>query len=435
MTIARYPRACRSPSRCATSVGLPCADPQDRELEIEPFGELRQLELHAPGDGVAQLAERPGGGPGERVGERLRFLVRRGGAVQRSARLREDDPRPVGQELGGRREPVEEERRRGFHPLGMQTVRDPLQEVGEPVGLANRLGCGSCPDVAVRDQLPDRAHLHMGQSRGGELRRRGELAERLDLVAPVLEAHRPARDAREDVEHAAADGELATVLDDVDAAIPELDELFGQLVGREVAPGDQLDRGHRAERRDQALHRGEGRRDQDGRAAMLAEAPDGRRPPGGDVRRRRDALVGQCLPGREQRNVARKERLEVLHEGFCLVGTGSHGEHRRVQRHRQPGHDERLARLGPGLDRPLLRQQETLEGLRSDEPVQGFPQAHASAPRRAPNNTNSPGRDRDGASWSSVRKVGPSLGLVSVVCSATPSARGTPFMGGRCSRR
>ena len=148
--------------------------PPGSELEIEPFGELRQLELHAPGDGVVQRVERPGTRPGERVGERLGFVVRRRGAVQRSARLREDDPRPVGQELRGRREPVEQERRRGLHPLGMQTVRDPLQEIGEPVGLANRLGSGSCPDVAVRDQLPDRARPPRGpdaRSRAASTRR------------------------------------------------------------------------------------------------------------------------------------------------------------------------------------------------------------------------------------------------------------------------
>ena len=186
VTIARYPRACRSPSRCATSVGLPCADPQDRSWRSSPSVNSDSWSCTRPATASPSSRSARAAGQAERVGERLRFLVRPGGAAQRSARLREDDPRPVGQELGGCREPVEEERRRGLHPLGMQTVRDPLQEVGEPVGLANRLGCGSCPDVAVRDQLLDRADLLMGQSRGRELRRRGELAERLDLVAPVL---------------------------------------------------------------------------------------------------------------------------------------------------------------------------------------------------------------------------------------------------------
>src|SRR6266550_7815056 len=69
------------------------------ELQIEPFGELRQLELDAPGDGVAELVEGPGGGPGQRVGERFRLFVGRGCAVQRASRLSEDDPRSLGQEL------------------------------------------------------------------------------------------------------------------------------------------------------------------------------------------------------------------------------------------------------------------------------------------------------------------------------------------------
>ena len=197
------------------------------------------------------------------------------------------------------------------------------------------------------------------------------------------------------------------MLHDVRPAVPEVDELLGQPVGREVAPGDQLDRRHRAERRDEALHRREGRRDQDGRAPALAEAPDGRRPPGGDVRRRRDALVRERLPGRKQRNVAREERLEVLHEGIGLVRTGSHGKHGRVQSHREPGDDERFARLGSGMDRPVLRQEKTFEGLRSDEQIQGFPQAHRRPLPTCTEQHEQPRSRRDGASGLSVRKVGP----------------------------
>ena len=79
-----------------------------------------------------------------------------------------------------------------------------------------------------------------------ELRRRGELdplglaqralgegrepADRLDLVAEQLQAGRPLLGRREDVEDAAADRELAALLDLVDALVAGLDEQLGDVV-------------------------------------------------------------------------------------------------------------------------------------------------------------------------------------------------------------
>src|SRR5207253_977929 len=117
-----------------------------------------------------------------------------------------------------------------LHPLGVESVRDPLQEVGEAIRMAPGLLGGSFADAVVWDQLADRPDLDLDQARGRELRRRGELADRLDLITPVLQADRAARYPREHVEHAPADGELATVLHDIHTEVPELDELFGEPV-------------------------------------------------------------------------------------------------------------------------------------------------------------------------------------------------------------
>src|SRR5438105_2450089 len=74
------------------------------------------------------------------------------------------------------------------------------------------------------------------------------------------------------------------------------------------------------------------------------------------------------------------------------------------------------------MDRPVLRQQETLEGLRSDEQVQGFPQAHRHPlPTYTEQTRTAPVASRRG---SRPHRTGGRP-----VCSATPSARGVTLRG------
>ena len=70
----------------------------------------------------------------------------------------------------------------------------------------------------------------------------GEEADLLDLVAPELDPHRVLLGGREDVEDAAADGELAALLDQVDPGVADVDQPLDQVVelGRVAGP-----RGHR----------------------------------------------------------------------------------------------------------------------------------------------------------------------------------------------
>ncbi len=67
---------------------------------------------------------------------------------------------------------------------------------------------------------------------------RRERAQRLDLVAEELDAHRLAAGRREDVDDAAAHGDLAALLDALDPRVAGEHELLGQLVdARLVAHG------------------------------------------------------------------------------------------------------------------------------------------------------------------------------------------------------
>jgi hypothetical protein len=258
----------------------------------------------------------------------------------------------------------------------METVRDALQEVGEPVGMPEGLCGGTLADPRVRDQLTHRFDLDPREARRRQLRGRRELPERFDLVAPVLQADGTASDPREDVDDAPAHGELPAALDHVGPLIPELHQALGQSVRRKLPPRDQLERRLRPERGNETLHRGERRRDHDGRALGFAETPDRRRPPGGDVRRRRDPFVRERLPCGEDGDVPREERLQVVREGLCLVRSGADREHGGVERDGQGRDREGLPGLGARLDRPLARQQQPLERLRGGERLQRFLHTH-----------------------------------------------------------
>ena len=346
------------------------------------------MQLHAVADRVVERVEHPGGGPGRRLGERLAFHVRRPRPVERAMRVGEHHPCALGQELGRRRHAVEQERRERLRALDEQSVGHARELVGEALRRLCGRSARTFAQGVVGDQLARRRHLGERHPLGGQLRRGHELADRLDLVAPVLHAHRAARRAGEDVDHAAPHGELAAVLDHVGPRVAEVDESFRERVGRQIEAGDELEGGRDAERRDQALHRREHRRDQHERALGLAHAGDGAGTPGRDLGRRRDALVRQGLPCREQRDpLGAEERLEVGRERFGLAGAGRHGEQGRLERGRHARDHEVLAGLGPGHDRPRTLEQEPLERLGTHEHIERVSQ---SQPRNLPNSDRTP---------------------------------------------
>ena len=90
----------------------------------------------------------------------------------------------------------------------------------------------------------------------------GEVAQLVDLVAPELDADRVRLGGREHVEQAAADGELAALLDQLDAGVGGLDQRAGDLVQLGLLPGPQLHRHQVAEPGRQRLQQAADRRDE-----------------------------------------------------------------------------------------------------------------------------------------------------------------------------
>ena len=291
--------------------------------------------------------------------------------------LGEHHPSAVGHELGGGRHVVEQERGERLGPFDEQAVGQPLELIGESLRRGRCGGAGAVPERPVEDQLAGRRHVGQGNPIGRQLGRWHELADRLDLVSPVVQSHRAPRGAREHVEHSASNGELPSVLDDVGPHIAQLDEALAKHVGRQLEACDELDRWRDAQGRDHALHRREHRGDEHERALGLAHTRDRRGTPGGDLRRGRDALVRQRLPRGQQRDpFGAEERLEVGGQRLCLAGPGRHGEHRRVQGGRDAGDDEVLARIHVCDDRPRSRQQELFEGFGRHERLDRVAQVH-----------------------------------------------------------
>ena len=124
-------------------------------------------------------------------------------------------------------------------------------------------------------------------------------------------------------------------------------QTLGQLVGRKLQAGGQIQWLAVAERRIETLDGGKDGRDEDERAL---------RPPG-QVRRpgpaaggewaRADALVREGLPGRKQLGaVLPEERGGAGDQGFGRARIGGHQEHGSRQRVGQHGGSERVTGVG-----------------------------------------------------------------------------------------
>ena len=112
-----------------------------------------------------------------------------------------------------------------------------------------------------------------------------EAADLLDVVAPELHPQRVLLGRREDVDDAAADGELAALLDQVDAGVRRVRQPPHDVLQRRGVARDQLDRLQVAEPLDLRLEDRADRRDDDPERAVGASCRDGAagaaRPAGG----------------------------------------------------------------------------------------------------------------------------------------------------------
>ncbi len=212
----------------------------------------------------------------------------------------------VGQDVGEQVELARaEDGDQRLHALG----RDAVGELGEHLGEVRvggvRLGQrpGAVLDLVGEQQLAARRRGQLGDLRLVALERTlvgdGELADLGDLVAPELDADGVLGGGHEDVEDAAADGELAALLDHVDAGVGEADEALDELVEVVLGADGEVDRGESAQAGrhglDEAAHGG----DDDLRRGAAREPVQDLEPLRDGVRAGRESLVRQRLPGRE----------------------------------------------------------------------------------------------------------------------------------------
>ena len=148
-------------------------------------------------------------------------------------RVGEQHPRPDGQQVGEQLQLAADQRRdQRLHALG----RDALGEVSSSSRSGAAVG-SRCSAGQRRGPLPHRPVSSSSRQPGATssldrldraLVGDGERAQLADLVAPELDAHRVLGGRREDVDDAAAHGELAARGDHLDAGVGQLDQPLQQ---------------------------------------------------------------------------------------------------------------------------------------------------------------------------------------------------------------
>ena len=162
-----------------------------------------------------------------------------------------------------------------------------------------------------------------------------EAADLLDVVAPELHAQRVLLGRREHVDDAAADRELAALLDQVHARVGRVGQAAYDVLERRGVTGREVDRLQVAEALDLRLEhrpdRGHDDLERSGRlvGARVCQPAQHREPPADRVAARAQPLVRQRLPARVVGDRARvEEGAEVLDQVLGLPrgrGDRQHG--------------------------------------------------------------------------------------------------------------
>ena len=176
-------------------------------------------------------------------GERPRQVVLLGqqidGPVAHAARLDEQHLGALRQDVGEQALVVDEPRQPALHAVEQRALGEALPLLTAP-RLDGDEAAGALADVVGGDQLAGREDQRLGEVAGRALVVDAEGREAVDLVTPQVDANRGVGRGREDVDDRPATGELAAVLDEVLAAVAELDQLGGEDVGidrrRRVGP-------------------------------------------------------------------------------------------------------------------------------------------------------------------------------------------------------
>ncbi len=210
---------------------------------------------------------------------------------------------------------VHQDRSQRLHALDGDPLGDLAEQFAQLGMLLGERG-GPLPHLVGQQQLTARRRPQavFGDLQGplvGDL----EVADLLDVVAPELHPQGVLLGRREDIQDAAADRELAALLDQLDARVrgrrQAVDDLFevGALAGAQT-DGIQL-----TQALDLRLEHGADGGDDDGDGpgggvvlARVGEPAQHREAPADGVRARGEPLVRQRLPGRE------------LHDGVVLAG-------------------------------------------------------------------------------------------------------------------
>ena len=275
------------------------------------------------------------------------------GAAARALGVEDQDVGPLRHQVDQQLHLVDERGGEGLHPLDRDARRHLVEQLAQlRVRLAELGGAGA--DLLGEQQLAARRGPEPLDGLQGALVGDREAADLLDLVAPQLDAHGVLGGRWEDVEDPAAHGELAALLDEVDALVGGVGETaYEVLEGRLVADGD-LDRLELSEPLDLGLEHGAHGCDDDpertraGLVAGVAEPTQHREATPDRVAARAEPLVGQGLPGgvlRDQLGV--EEGAERGDEILGLPRGRGDREHAATRAH-EAGHDEGTQRLGPG---------------------------------------------------------------------------------------
>ena len=257
---------------------------------------------------------------------------------------------------GGHVEVIEQR----FHPLMEQ--RQPMFHTRVSAPLADRLvervffgdrteglavaSAEACHAVGGQEDLVDRTKLEAVAGPGGTLVERVEAADALDLVAEQIDPVRCLAAGGKEIEQAAALGVLAGLLDGVDPLIAVLFEEGKQRLHRQTATNRELQvpLAQGLPRYHPLQQRVDGGDDDAGFVCLAFEEPA----EGGDalsqqIAMRRDAVVGQTVPGRkgQHREIGREESQGFAQAGHALIVAGD------VEVHPPPG---RLGLRGDILD-------------------------------------------------------------------------------------
>ena len=171
----RMPRPRRAPRALASSAALPCAVPQPEMPEVEPLGELGEVQPHVR----RRAHRRAGAAPGPPATRSPRRALRPRGArpagpIERALGVGQHDPRALGQQLGRRGHAIEQERRERLRSLDEQPVGEPLRAGRRSAPARRQRRLRAVAQGVIGDQLAGRRHARRARpdrSRAGSTAR------------------------------------------------------------------------------------------------------------------------------------------------------------------------------------------------------------------------------------------------------------------------